>query len=784
MSNWLADLNDRQLEAVETNDTSMLILAGAGTGKTKTVVSKIGHILDTNLARTGEIIALTFTNKAAKEMKDRLSSVQDISYIWIGTFHSICVRILRMYHESADLDKNFIIADQSESHQVIKSILKDKYQDVNVTTAYKEISSAISRLKENGISHDSNLIPDKKISDVPIADIYKEYQLRLKRSNLLDFDDIILMTTKMLQRNLSVKEELSNRFKYIFVDEYQDTSSGQNELIKAISTDSTIICCVGDEDQSIYSWRGANIDNILDFQKNLPSSKIITLNKNYRSTANIVDFAYSLIKQNIGRYEKDIRSTGDQGEKAKIVCAEDGRSEGNYIAQEITELQNKGVCLNDVSVLVRASFQNKALEEAFNSYGIPYRIVDGVKFFDRKEIKDIIAYLRFAFSHQDELSFQRIINTPKRGIGQKTIDNILNRCALAYKSPIVILKEMLEQKEFKPAQVEKIEDFVSKIESWSQEIEEEISPISKIVSDISYQTGYIDVLKEESKTDPSAEERILNIQSLVNDLNEFNSAAEFLEYMSLASQKDTEAGDNAVNIGTIHGAKGLEFDHVFCCGWEENVFPSAKSIEYNSDKMIEEERRLGYVAITRAKSGVSISFAQSRFSYGSWKSNPPSRFISELRHNAPTDSFENIYLEGVRDNAEQSKNNTYSSNRENSKYNWEKRKAQMYYGDQSKDSYSNRDKESYKKGGDSYYSQYKSRNTTSNSYKNVNKDTFRPLESIDNPVIPFKVGSKIQHSTFGIGTIEKLLGNYAEVVFDGTEGKRLIHRNFIKNIKD
>ncbi|MBL0725476.1 MAG: UvrD-helicase domain-containing protein [Alphaproteobacteria bacterium] len=755
------NLNNKQLKAVETNNSNMLILAGAGTGKTKTVVAKISYLINNNLATSDQIMGLTFTNKASKEMKNRLFSVCNIDNIWLGTFHSVCVRMLRMFADQAGLDKNFIIADQSESYQVIKNVIKNEFPQANLTVAYKAVASAISQLKEKGITYDSDLVPKTKIYDVQIDKAYASYQKKLKRSNLLDFDDIIVITTKLMQNNPSVATEVHNKFKYLFVDEYQDTSTGQNALIKSFCGTDAIVCCVGDEDQSIYSWRGANIGNILTFDKSFSPAKIVTLEINYRSTNNIVSFASSLIKQNKNRYDKRIESFIGIGSKVKITQLHNDSAEANNVAQEIRKIKQANGVLNNVAILVRASYQNKSFEEAFNNYGISYRIVDGVKFFERKEVKDLIAYLRFAFSNKDEISFERVVNTPKRGIGDKTVKNILSGCVDSGNSPLQVLKKMLLNKELRESQANKLEEFVKQIEAWSKEIELNNSPVSKIVEEMAHQSGYIQGLKDVRETDPTADDRIRNIYSLICDLKEFDSVSAFLEYITLVSQRDTDSDGDAVNIMTIHGAKGLEFEHVFCVGWEEGVFPSCKYAECNLENAIEEERRLGYVAITRAKNNLFISYAKSRLTFGSRKENPPSRFITELRNNASPDSFESIYPQG--EDSYEVKNKFGSSVFKNT--NSFKQKAYNKYGDT-----------------------YATNKLPNFNYNNKTEDTFsfttsRTSSQSDNNTMLLKADSKITHTTFGEGKVVKTLGNYAEVIFKNSEGRKLIHCNFIKIVK-
>ena len=761
--NWLAELNNQQKLAVESISGPVLILAGAGTGKTKTVISRMGHILSQGNTKPNEILGLTFTNKAAREMRERLNNYIDIMDIWLGTFHSICVKLLRIYTREANLKPGFIIIDQSESEKIIKDIVKEINIDIE-PKGYKKIKYILSSLKEKQI----NYYEEEKINTatynlkdtIDISKIYKEYQQHLEKCNLLDFDDLILYATNLLTNNPSVLQHLQSKFKYIFVDEYQDTSGGQNKLIKLLADGHKNICCVGDEDQSIYSWRGADISNILNFPKTFKNSKVIRLEQNYRSTGNIIKTAMSVISNNKSRYSKELFVNAGNGSKVQIICTSDEQSESNKIATIINKLKtNENISLNNIAILVRASFQNRPIEEALNKHCIPYRVVDGIKFYDRKEIKDLIAYLRLTSSLMDELSFERIINTPRRGVGIKTLSDIKRYARFNNLTIMQALAEMLNNNSFSKKLKEMLQTFYEQINHWHREIKESYD-LKILVEKIAHESGYIEMLKEESQEDKSQKDRINNIYELIDSLENFSSLDEFLEHVALVNSQDLNNDNNQVSIFTMHGAKGLEFDIVFSPGWEENIFPSAKSLEENDQSAIEEERRLAYVTITRAKEKLFLLNASSRFFFGRKQYNTISRFLSEIQKNTSEDAIEII----------------------NEKSSFERGKSFN----------NNYNKNPYKKHFEnpSLQSTY-----TNNKYnnKNINIFNINSQESQEDSLSKIKQASinntltienKVAHKTLGNGIVKRLIGPYAEVMLENDNTKRLIHKSFLTKIKN
>ena len=630
MSDILDSLNKEQKEAVLYNDGPLLVLAGAGTGKTRVLTSKIAYLLDTGQAYPSEILAVTFTNKASREMQERVANMlmKDVSSMWLGTFHAIGNKILRRHAELVGLTSDFTIIDPDDQNRLIKQIMIDLDIDIK-DFPVKNYVNKINEWKDRGIAWnaiinlaiDTNYFPD-------IKEIYRIYQERCKKLNVCDFGDLLLYNVEIFKNNKDILNNYINKFQYILVDEYQDTNSIQHTWLKMIAgvgiKDNINITCVGDDDQSIYGWRGAEIENILRFEKDFKNTKIVRLERNYRSTSNILSVASAVIANNKDRHEKTLwTDTKNAGEKVYLNCFDRDKEEAYAIASEIIDLI-KDIEYKDIAILVRAGYQTRIFEEVFIAQSIPYKIVGGFKFYDRKEIKDCIAYLKLVKNPSDFLAFERIINVPRRGVGTVTLSKILEEVKGRKVNILDVCESLCVSGILKGKTADNIIKFVCEVREWIRDLSEinHVELARKIIEE----SGYLDSLIAE-KTDES-KSAIENINEFIRSLGEFQSLSEFLEYISLVNDKTNSVNDNSVNLMTIHSAKGLEFDTVFLPGWEEGIFPSPRSVDERNG--LEEERRLAYVAITRAKNRLTISYAKTRYEYGEIKTMQPSRFIKEL----------------------------------------------------------------------------------------------------------------------------------------------------------
>ena len=630
MVDILESLNKEQKEAVLKTDGAVLVLAGAGTGKTRVLTSKIAFLLQSGLCYPSEILAVTFTNKASREMQERVANLlgKDISPIWLGTFHSIANKILRQHCELVGLTSDYTIMDPDDQNRLIKQIMIDLEIDTKEYPV-KNYVNKINEWKDKGIICDKVLDLGIDFNYYPeIKEIYKIYQDRCKTRNACDFGDLLLLNVEIFKKNKDVLMSYVGKFKYILVDEYQDTNSIQHTWLKLISglglKDEVNITCVGDDDQSIYGWRGAEIENILRFEKEFKNTKIIKLERNYRSTSNILNVASGIISYNKDRHKKTLWTDSKNiGNKVSLTCFDSDREEAITIANDIINICDK-IEYKDIAVLIRAGYQTRIFEEAFISQSIPYKIVGGFKFYDRKEIKDCIAYLRLVKNHFDVLAFERIINVPRRGIGSVALSKIMQEVKGDKKDILDVCEAVCWNGQIKGKTAENLLDFVNKIRKYSNEVS--IKDHITLSKEIIYGVGYIESLQTE-KTDES-KSAIENINEFIRGLAEFSSLGEFLEYISLVNDKTNSTNDNSVNLMTMHSAKGLEFDLVFLPGWEEGVFPSPRSVDERNG--LEEERRLAYVAITRAKNNLKISYSKTRYEYGEFKTTQVSRFIKEL----------------------------------------------------------------------------------------------------------------------------------------------------------
>ena len=626
--NYLKNLNSNQKKAVLNLDGPCLIVAGAGSGKTKVLTTKVAHIVKKGKASPNQILCVTFTNKAAKEMKDRVSKIlsnQDTGLPWFGTFHSICAKILRKHASAVNLSSNFTIIDQDDQIKLIKNICKAENIDIK-EVAPKYVLSAIDKWKNNGLIP-AKVIPNKKnFNESGILKIYKIYQQKLLDLNACDFGDLIMHTVIIFEKNKDILSIYSNNFKYMLVDEYQDTNFIQNKWLNLLTHKFKNICCVGDDDQSIYSWRGAEIKNFLNFKHEYKNTKIIKLEENYRSTQNILSTASKLISYNEDRLGKRLWTSGEEGELVKVNCYKNAKEEAINISDIIEQKLKDKFSLNNIAILVRAIFQTREFEERFLKIGMGYRIIGGIKFYERAEIKDCVAYLRLIFQKKDDLAFDRIINTPKRSIGDTTIKQI-NEFSTKHKICLEdASKKLIELNLIKPKTKIGLLKILNLLTKWRNDLlKKDHRKLMQIVLD---ESGYSAMLK--NKKDLENENRLENIKELLNAMREFDNLESFLEHVALATAIDRDWEGKKINLMTIHASKGLEFDVVFLPGWEEGLFPHQKSMDEKGKAGLEEERRLAYVGITRAKKLSYISFAMNRFYQGDWIDCLASRFINEL----------------------------------------------------------------------------------------------------------------------------------------------------------
>ncbi len=627
-SDYLTNLNEKQQEAVLHLNGPLLIVAGAGSGKTKVLTSRIAHIIKTHNAFSSQILAVTFTNKAAKEMQIRVSKLlkkEATSLPWLGTFHSISAKILRKHAEAVGLKSNFTIMDQEDQVRLVKNICKAENIDVKKISP-KYILAIIDKWKNKGFYPEDVLLKKRETLEKNFLNIYKIYQQKLIDLNSADFSDLILHTVKIFKNYKDISSIYSKKFKYILVDEYQDTNFIQSEWLKYLAAFNMNLCCVGDDDQSIYSWRGAEIKNFLEFDKTFKDTKIIRLEKNYRSTQNILNVASKLIENNNNRVGKNLYTNQEDGELVTLDCFRNVKDEATEISSTIEKYKKKH-SLNEIAILVRAIFQTREFEERFLKVGIPYRIIGGIKFYERAEIKDCVAYLRCIYQQMDDLSFERIINVPKRSVGDTTIKNISefakeNNCPLE-----VAARKLIELNKIKPKTKIGLNSLLNLLEKWRYDLKKKINH-NKLLQIVLDESGYSEMLK--NKKDLENENRLENIKELLNAMKEFDNLESFLEHVALATSLDQDWESEKVNLMTMHASKGLEFEIVYLPGWEEGLFPHQKSLEEKGESGLEEERRLAYVGITRAKKVAKISFSMNRFYLGDWMDSIASRFVDEL----------------------------------------------------------------------------------------------------------------------------------------------------------
>ena len=626
---YLAGLNPPQREAVLTTEGPVLVLAGAGTGKTAALTARLAHLLHSRLAWPSEILAVTFTNKAAREMKERVGrlvggAVEGMP--WLGTFHSVAARMLRRHAELVGLKGNFTILDTDDQLRLLKQLIVAADVDEKRWPA-RHLAGLIDRWKNKGWTPDQVDAGEAEgYANGKGAKLYLVYQERLKQLNACDFGDLLLHMLVILRTHRDVLEHYQQRFRYILVDEYQDTNQAQYLWLRLLAQERKNLCCVGDDDQSIYSWRGAEVTNILRFEKDFPGAKIIRLEQNYRSTPNILAAASGLIAQNAGRLGKTLWTEVGEGDRVQVIGVWDGPEEARRVGDELEAIQRHGGRLDQCAILVRAQFQTRELEDRFISIGLPYRIVGGFRFYERAEIRDALAYLRVIHQSADDLAFERIVNVPKRGIGDKAVARI-HALARAQDVPLSQAAAMILDSDEMTGQAKRsLGNLVGDFARWRARLDE--LPHAELARLVLDESGYTAMLQADRSAESAG--RLENLAELARAMEDYETLGAFLEHVSLVMDNDADAEADKVTIMTIHAAKGLEFDTTFLVGWEEGVFPSQRALDEGGMASLEEERRLAYVAITRARRKCIILHAANRRIYGQWTSSIPSRFVTEL----------------------------------------------------------------------------------------------------------------------------------------------------------
>ena len=629
---WLSSLNPEQRTAVETTEGPVLVLSGAGTGKTRVLTTRLAHIMSQRMAQPWQILAVTFTNRAAREMRDRVEAMVGgvAEAIWLGTFHALGLRILRRHGELVGLKSNFTILDTDDQIRLLKQVMEAEDVDHKKWPA-QALMHIIQRWKDRGQTPDMVSNADAgEAAGGRAVELYKLYQERLVTLNAADFGDLLLHCLTIFKAHPDVLAEYQRRFHYILVDEYQDTNVAQYLWLRLLAQQHRNLCCVGDDDQSIYSWRGAEVGNILKFESDFPDAQVVRLERNYRSTPVILNAASSLIANNQGRLGKTLKAAGaglDIGaEPITVRGVWDGEDEARWLIEEVEARQVKGEPLNQMAILVRAGFQMLAFEERLVTTGVPYRVVGGPRFYERREIRDALAYLRIIIQPEDDLAFERIVNVPKRGIGDATVQKMHVLGRATNMSLLSAAEELCETDEVRPQARRAISRLVADIQRWASMAE--TVPAAELAAMVLDESGYTAMWQADKA--PDSPGRLENLKELVGVLEDWDTLSAFLEHVSLVMENDNNASQDGITLMTLHAAKGLEFDTVFLPGWEEEVFPHRRALEETGDKGLEEERRLAYVGLTRARKKVFVSHAANRRIYNQWQSAIPSRFVDEL----------------------------------------------------------------------------------------------------------------------------------------------------------
>ncbi len=636
---YLNTLNPTQRQAVEALDGPVLVLAGAGTGKTRVLTTRLAHLLMSRPLSPFQVMAVTFTNKAALEMRERVGRLvgQEPHGWWLGTFHALAARILRRHAPLVGLQDNFTILDADDQLRLIKQLMEIHHLDQQTNPA-KSILAQVQKWKDRG--EEPHRVTGVGTEDQRrILRLYEAYQERLKSLNVCDFGDLLLHNLTIFREHPDVLQEWQNRFRYVLVDEYQDTNLAQYLWLRLLAQAHHNLCCVGDDDQSIYGWRGAEVGNILRFEQDFPGAQLIRLEQNYRSTGHILGAASGLIAKNRERLGKTLWTEADKGEKVVVRGLWDSEEEARWIGEEIEAAQRKKMLLSDMAILVRAGFQTREFEERFAVMGVPYRVIGGARFYERAEIRDALAYLRLLQQPADDLAFERIINLPARGVGPAKLKLIRDESQQKHVSLFQATAQLCERRGFPAKLNATLTDLVGNFARWRQKLEE--MPHPQVASLVLDETGYLAMWRLDKS--PEAPGRIENLKELITAMAAYESLGAFLEHVALVMELSETAGEDAVTLMTLHAAKGLEFDLVFLPGWEEGIFPSLRSLEESGEKALQEERRLAYVGLTRARKKAVISYVARRRIRGMWEDALPSRFIGDL----PSEHIEPLQSRGL-----------------------------------------------------------------------------------------------------------------------------------------
>ena len=627
---YFEGLNEEQRRAVEATEGPVLVLAGAGTGKTRVLTTRLAHILMNGLAHPGQVVAVTFTNKAAREMKDRVAAFtgRPVEGWWLGTFHALAARILRRHAETVGLKPNFTILDADDQVRLLKQVMEGRDIDDKKWPA-RMLLGVIQRWKDRGLTPEK--VSDEEggaMADGRLMPLYAAYQDRLRALNAADFGDLLLHNLTLFAQHPDILAGYQDRFRYLLVDEYQDTNVAQYLWLRLLARPRKNLCCVGDDDQSIYSWRGAEVGNILKFERDFPGAEVIRLERNYRSTPHILGAASGLIAHNEGRLGKTLWTGIDAGDKVGVQGVWDGEEEARVICDDVEAKQRDGHSLERMAVLVRTGFQTREFEERLITLGIPYRVIGGLRFYERQECRDAIAYFRVIVSPDDDLAFERIVNVPKRGLGQATLQSIHQLARGQGVSLHDACRMIAGTDELRPKTRTALTALIADFERWRSQLE--ILDHAEFAGVVLDESGYTDMWQKQKNQNPEASGRLENLRELVNGLEDFENLQGFLEHVSLVMENEDNATDEKLSLMTLHAAKGLEFDMVFLPGWEEGLFPHQRSLDEEGLKGLEEERRLAYVGLTRARRKAHVTYAANRRIYNQWQSALPSRFIDEL----------------------------------------------------------------------------------------------------------------------------------------------------------
>lgn len=768
---YLTTLNPEQRLAVTTTEGPVLVLAGAGTGKTRVLTTRIAHILQLGLAYPSQILAVTFTNKAAREMKQRIGelvggTVEGMP--WLGTFHSIGVKILRRHAELAGLNNNFTILDTDDVIRLLKQIIQAEGLDDKRWPA-RTFSNMIDGWKNRGLSPEQISEGDaRSFGNGRGRELYRIYQERLKTLNACDFGDLLLHPIHIFQKNPDVLRDYHTKFRYILVDEYQDTNTAQYLWLRLLAQrpagQPVNLCCVGDDDQSIYGWRGAEVDNILRFEKDFPGATVIRLERNYRSTSHILGAASHLIAHNQGRLGKTLFTDQENdGEgKVKVHAAWDSEEEARAIGEEIEQAQRNGHALNDIAILVRASFQMREFEDRFVTLGLNYRVIGGPRFYERQEIRDALAYFRVVAQPADDLAFERIVNTPKRGLGDATIRQIHDAARLQNISMFAAASAMIETDELKPKPRSALRKVIEDFRRWQNMLDN--TPHTELAEMILDDSGYTAMWQNDRSAE--APGRLENLKELIHSMEDFESLRSFLEHISLVMDSDKNEDMDAVNIMTLHSAKGLEFNTVFLPGWEEGLFPHQRSLDEGGRAGLEEERRLAYVGLTRAKKNLHIWFVSNRRIHGLWQSTIPSRFLDELPNEhvevAEVETSYGGYGKSRFDRQEPFQNN-YSTP------GWQR--AKQNANDATRNNWGSRSGANVERIG---YGEVDSGFGAGRVAKSKTIEGELIAKSISDTPSNFAVGDRVFHMKFGNGNVVSIEGNKLTIAFDKAGEKRVL----------